>query len=296
MELRHLRYFAAVAEEENVTRAAARLHVSQPPLTRQIHDLEEELGVALFVRTGKSLRLTEAGRVFLDEVRAVLARIEAAVAATRAAAGGETGELNIGYAPSPTAAFLPELLERFHRDFPRTRVTLRDQASPEMLAGLRERTLHAALLMQPPRAAAKGIIFEPLRSHAILVAVPPAHRLARKRHVGVAEVLAEPVVVLARREYPDYHDLLARVLGRAGKRLRIAQECDSGMSVIAAVEAGKGVALAIAGLADTAGRRLRFVPLKPAPPRSIVGVAYRRENLAPALERFVAIARGMRRG
>ncbi|MFO1447482.1 MAG: LysR family transcriptional regulator [Opitutaceae bacterium] len=294
MELRHLRYFVAVAEEENVTRAAARLHVSQPPLTRQIHDLEDELGFALFDRTGKAVRLTDAGRVFLDEVRTVLARIDSAVTAARTVAEGVGGELHVGYAPSPTAGFLPEALRAFQRRAPGVRVTLHDQTSPEMLAGLREGRLHAALIMEPPRAAAPGIVFEPVRSHAMVVAVPPAHRFARKRGLTVADVVREPIVVLARNEYPDYHALLGRVLGRRFKEMRIGAECDSGMSLIAAVEAGKGVAFVVAGLSEIAGRRLRFVALAPPLLRGTVGIAYRPEALTVLARTFLEVVRARR--
>src|SRR5437016_14680553 len=113
MELRHLRYFVAVAEAENVSRAALKLHVSQPGLSRQIRDLEEELGFLLFERSAKSVRLTEAGRVFLTEARAVLQRVEDAVKAARAVAAGGRGELNVGYAPSLTARILPATLRAF---------------------------------------------------------------------------------------------------------------------------------------------------------------------------------------
>src|SRR5262245_55176497 len=113
MELRHFRYFVAVAEEQNVTRAAARLRVSQPPLSRQIRDLEDELGVALFERSAKSVRLTEAGRVFLEEARAVLSRAEEAAQTVKAVAGGKRGELHVGYAPSLTVELLPQALRTF---------------------------------------------------------------------------------------------------------------------------------------------------------------------------------------
>src|SRR5215203_1894116 len=119
MELRHLRYFVAVAEEENVTRAAARLHVSQPPLSRQIRDLEDELGVALFERSAKSLRLAEAGRIFLIEARAVLERADQAAASVKNLGAGLTGELNVGFAPSLAVDILPRALRNLQRDAPK---------------------------------------------------------------------------------------------------------------------------------------------------------------------------------
>src|SRR5437762_37615 len=138
MELRHLRYFIAVAEEENVSRAALKLHVSQPALSRQIRDLEEELGFPLLERSAKSVRLTEAGRVFLPEARAVLQRTEEGVKAARAVAMGGQGELHVGYAPSLTARILPPTLRAFQAGLPGIRVRLHDYSTEEMLAGLRE--------------------------------------------------------------------------------------------------------------------------------------------------------------
>src|SRR5689334_23143937 len=110
MELRHLRYFVAVAEEQNVTRAAARLHVSQPPVSRQIRDLEDELGVPLFERNAHAVRLTEAGIVFLNEARAILRRVEQGVQMVKAVASGTRGELHVGFAPSLTVEILPNAL------------------------------------------------------------------------------------------------------------------------------------------------------------------------------------------
>ena len=126
MELRHLRYFVAVAEAENVTRAATRLHVSQPALSRQIHDLEDEIGFQLFERSAKALRLTAAGKTFLTEARAVLQHAEDAVKKARAAAGGTQGEIHVGYAPSLTVQILPTALRKFQEKFPNARVALHD--------------------------------------------------------------------------------------------------------------------------------------------------------------------------
>src|ERR1041385_7472199 len=153
MELRHLRYFIDVAEEQNVTRAAARLHVSQPPLSRQIRDLEDELGIALFEHRAKAVRLTEAGRVFLTEARAVLQRADDAVQMAKAVAGGKRGEIHVGYAPSLAVELLPRALKYFQESSPDVHVQLQDLSTREMLRGLNEGKLHAALLVQvPPKA------------------------------------------------------------------------------------------------------------------------------------------------
>src|ERR1700742_1756234 len=175
MELRHLRYFVAVAEEENVTRAAAKLRVAQPAVSRQIHDLEEELGLALFERTAKSLHLTDAGKVFLDEARAVLARADEAMKAVRAVAGGERGELRVGYAPSLTVQILPRALRRFQAEHPQVRVALHDLSTEEMLAGLRENRLDLALMVQPTAGQLRGLKFHELARYALCAAVAPTH-------------------------------------------------------------------------------------------------------------------------
>lgn len=179
MELRHLKYFCAVAGEENISRAAARLHVSQPPLSRQIRDLEEELGVDLLERGAKSVRLTPAGRNFAAEARAVLERVESATQAVRAFARGGLREIQIGYAPSLTVELLPQALREFQTRAPDVRVRLHDLASEEMLDGLRGGTLHAALTIQPPPKCLGALVFEELRKYAVRVAVHPAHPLAR---------------------------------------------------------------------------------------------------------------------
>src|ERR1700679_3506955 len=126
MELRHLRYYVAVAEEENVSRAALKLHVSQPGLSRQIRDLEDEIGFQLFERSAKALRLTAAGKIFLTEARAVLQRAEDAVKKARAAIGGTQGEIHVGYAPSLTVQILPLMLRAFQGEFPHVRVSLHE--------------------------------------------------------------------------------------------------------------------------------------------------------------------------
>jgi DNA-binding transcriptional LysR family regulator len=290
MELRHLRYFVAVAEEQNVTRAAARLNVSQPPLSRQIRDLEEELGVELLARRANSMQLTEAGRIFLGEARAVLERAAEAVQAVRTAGAG--GELNLGYSPSPTATILPEVLRAFRARAPRVRVNLHDLKPLATLAGLRDGSLQAALMVDPGRHLRPGLEFLPLIALPVVVAVSPRHPLAGRKRVGLDEIVTEPIVAYSRRDYPDYHEVLQRVVGAAhARRLNIVEECDGGMSLAAAVAAGRGVAFS-ASLAHLAGNRLRYLAIAPPLAPTRVGVVFKRtRELPPLVSQFVEVAR-----
>src|SRR6266568_5804707 len=204
MELRHLRYFVAVAEEQNVTRAAARLHVSQPPISRQIRDLEDELGIALFNREAKTVRLTEAGRVFLTEARIILQRADDAVQMAKAVAGGKHGEIHVGYAPSLTVELLPQALKYFRESNPGVRVQLHDLSTREMLRGLRDAKLQVALLIQVSAKVLTGLVFEELHRYAVCVAVHPSHPLARARKVGLEQVANERLIAYTLADYPEY--------------------------------------------------------------------------------------------
>ena len=288
MELRHLRYFAAVASEENVTRAAAKLHVSQPAVSRQIHDLEEELGVLLLERRAQSVHLTEAGRVFLGEARAVLQRAEEAVKSARAAAGGECGELQVGYAPSLTVQILPQALRLFQKDFPRVRVLLHDLSTGEMLAKLRAGEIHLALVVRPERAQMRGLVYQELASYPMCAAVAPKHPLASSRTLSLARVAREPLIAYSRRDYPEYHEGLKKLFAKAGGKLRIAEEHDGVTGLIAAVEAGHGIALVPSCLSCMAGPRLKLLPLTPGSPPISVGAARRAGDVSALAQHFIA--------
>src|SRR5436190_10950955 len=226
MELRHLRYFIGVAEEENVSRAALKLHVSQPALSRQIRDLEDELGFLLLERSAKSVRLTEAGRVFLIEARAVLQRAEDAVKAARAIATGGRGELHVGYAPSLTVRILPPALRAFQAELPNVRVRLHDLSTEAMLAGLRAAQLQIAFVVRLTPALLRGLRFEELARDAICLAVAPKHPLAGRRTVTLAEAAREPLITYSRKDYPDAHENLAALFANMKIKPAIEEEHD----------------------------------------------------------------------
>ena len=294
MELRHLRYFVAVAEAENVSRAALKLHVSQPGLSRQVRDLEDELGFKLLERTAKSVRLTDAGRVFLTEAREVLQRADAAIAKAQAVATDGRGELQVGYAPSPTVRILPPTLRAFQAERPKVRIRLHDLTTEEMVAYLCDGKLDIAILVRPTRKLLRGLRFEELARDGICLAVAPKHPLARRRSVTRADIAAEPLVVFSRKDYPDYHELLADVFAGTKLKIRIAEEHDSGTSLIAAVEAGAGVAISAASLTCTAGPRLKVIPIVPSPTPLIIGAAWRTKDLSPTGQTFLDCAKKSR--
>ena len=291
MELRHLRYFIGVAEEENVSRAALKLHVSQPALSRQIRDLEDELGFLLLERSAKSVRLTEAGRAFLTEARAVLQRAEEAVKAARAIATGARDELHIGYAPSLTARILPATLRAFQAELPHVRVRLHDYSTEEMLAGLREGKLQIAFIVRLTPAMLRGLQFQELIRDLLCLAVAPKHPLAGRRSVTLAEAAREPLISYSRKDYPDAHEMLAAVFAGIKIKPRIVEEHDSVSSLIAAVEAGSGVAVAPQSLTCTAGPRLKLIPFSPAPEPLVVGAAWSNGGLNAIAEQFLKCAK-----
>ena len=287
MELRHLRYFTAVAEEQNVTRAAARLHVSQPPLSRQIRDLEEELGVELFKRTAKSLELTEAGKIFLNEARAVLLRSDEAVQAVRAVAKGAGGQVRVGYAPSLSVEILPKALKLFEQENPGTRVALHDCSTEECGRMLLDRKLDVALSVKLAGRPWRGVIFEKLASYPLCCAMAASHPLATKRTMPARQIKDERLIGYSRDEYPEYHAWLRLTFKPFGFDPVVAEEHDSVTSLIAAVEAGRGVAIAPLSLRCLAGPRLKLLPIHPALPPLIMGVMYL-PPISKSGERFVA--------
>jgi len=296
MELRHLRYFIAAAEEENVSRAALKLRVSQPGISRQIKDLEDEIGFQLFERSAKSLKLTEAGKFFLTEAKSILQRADDAVKNARAVAGGTNGEINVGYAPSLTVQILPQALRAFQEKFPGVRVALHDLSTEEMLSQIGEKKLQVALTVRPPAKLLRGLNIEELAHYTICVAVAPKHPLAKSKSISLEQISREPLLGYSRKDYPEYHEMLEKLFASIGRKPRIVGEHDGVTSIVAAVEAGHGFALVPSCVAcmvggSPQGPRLKLIPLKPALPAIPVVAIWRKESETELIEEFIAAAR-----
>ena len=292
MELRHLRYFVAVAEALNFTKASARLRVAQPALSRQMTDLEDEIGVDLMKRSPRGVTLTAEGKLFLDEVRELLKRADESVEKVRALARGECGELHVGYAPSPTVEILPPALAAYQKAFPRVRVLLHDLSEQELVDGLQNGTLELAMMPGGAGLQSGGLEFEALRSYPICVALAPTHRFARLKSITLEQVAAEPLIGFRRKDYPEYYVGLDRIFGPLGIKPRVAVECDSASSLITEVETGGGIAVASPVLKHVSGKRLLYRPLAGVELVVSVGIARAKNgDLTPAGEKFCEILR-----
>ena len=292
MELRHLRYFLAVAEALNFTKAAALLRIAQPALSRRVQDLEDEIGVDLLKRSPRGVVLTAEGKLFLDKTRHILKLADESVEQVRALARGEEGELHMGYAPAPTVEILPPALAAFQKAFPRVRVLLHDFSEQELIDGLRNGRLELALMPRGAGPQSIGLEFETLRSYPICVAVAPKHRFARLKTITLEMVAAEPMIGFNRKDYPEYYVGLDRLFEPLGIKPRIVVECDSSSSLITEIETGRGVAIASPVLRHASGKRLLYRPLTGTKEVLSVGIARAiKGDVTPAGEKFCEILR-----
>jgi len=292
MELRHLRYFLAVGEVLNFTKAAARLHVAQPALSRQVRDLEEEIGVDLVRRSPRGLMLTAEGKLFLEEVRELLKHADQSVERVRALARGEYGELHIGYIPIPTVEILPPALEAFRKSVPHVKPVLHNLPTDELIAELRNATLELAIMVQPIGEQTAGIEFEALRSYVWCVALNASHPFARLKSIPLKKVAEEPLVALRRKKYSEYYRVLERIFAPVSTKPNIVAECDSESSLVLEVEAGRGIALVTTILKLMNGKRLLYRPLTATTEAQSVGIARATKGDAtPAGEKFCRLLR-----
>lgn len=285
-----MRYFVAVADCLNFTQAAQRLRVAQPALSRQIRDLEDEIGSPLFSRDSRRVSLTDAGRAFLVGAQTVLRAADDALEAARAAASGVCGTLHVGYAPSPTVEILPRLLHAGQNAFPNVRVQLHDLSSGQMIEQLRGGQLDVALMPLPPGGnPPAGIGFQELASYATCVAMRPDHPLAGAATVSLDDLARFGFAAYCEAEYPEYHAWLRRMFGGATGP-RIEREHDSAMSLIADLGGSDRVAMVPSSVSFLSGSRLVLREIDPPVAPIIVGAFYPPDQDAQSLaRRFVRL-------
>jgi DNA-binding transcriptional LysR family regulator len=261
-------------------------------LSRQIRDLEDEMGVQLLERTAKSVRLTDAGRAFLDEARAILKRTDDAVGKVRAIAGKGETELHIGDWPLATGRIMPALLRAYQKAMPNVKVKVHDWPVEKNIAEVREGRLQLAIILPPLKAnALDELRFEPLFTGRVCLAVSCDHPFAARRSVSLADAAREPFVGLTREDYPRYLEYLNAIFVRVNDKPRLVEEQDGWSGVFSSVSAGVGVALTSDAFNYAFDDRIKLVRLTPEPKRVAVGIITRKGKLGPAAAKFCECAK-----
>lgn len=287
MDLRQLKYFIAVAEERSFSRAALRLHISQPPLSTQVKALEDDLGVRLLDRTNRGVAVTAAGQVFLDEVRAVLARLERGKENARNAGRGEIGTLSIGFVSIVDYGILPPALKAFRSLYPGVEVHLHELTTDAQVRELRAARLDLGIGLGP--VDAPDLLFEPLMQEPLVLAAPTRHRLIRHREVVDLKSLArESFIVPPRDVAPGLYDLIISRCRTAGFAPRITQQARQMQTVVSLVACEMGFALVPASVHNLRRRGVQYRGLRGPAAMVELGVLRSRDADEPLSRNFVA--------
>jgi DNA-binding transcriptional LysR family regulator len=295
MDLRHLRYFVAVAEEGHMTRAAERLGIQQPPLSQQIRALESELQVQLFRRKARGVELTQPGQALLAEAHAILQQVEHAVAAARRTARGEAGRVGLGFTSSASFhPLVPRLIREYREAHPLVGLTLEESGTGELVDALRAERLDAAFV-RSPIGSAPGIAVHAVLEEAMVAALPAAHALAARAAAKALalEALAVETFILYRRPLgPGLYDAIIAACQRAGFSPTIGQEAPRMLATLSLVAAGLGVTLVPASMRWLRVHGVAYRSLDPAAGLvAPLNLAYRRTESSAAAQRFIALVR-----
>lgn len=288
MELRHLRYFIAVAEELHFGRAAARLHIAQPPLSRQIRQLEEELEVELLDRTKRRIELTAAGRTFLTEAKRVLAQSERAVRAAQSTGRGEMGPLALGFVPSAGLDVLPRALRLCRARLPQLELELHPMTRCQQIDALRSGRIQIGLVLLPFEDAPLAI--EPLRREALVAVLPEGHRLARRERLKMLDLRTEAVISFPRPPRGRDH-IIVSACRQAGFEPQMSYATDRIETNLALVAAGLGVSLLPASVRNLRRVGVVYRSLVPPAPEVEIAAAYPREGASASALAFLAVLR-----
>lgn len=290
MDLKQMRYFLAVAEERNFTRAAERLHMAQPPLTRQIQALEEDIGAPLFVRTPRGVSLTEAGQALLDEVPNLLALAQRAKERAVLASEGQSGRLDVGIFGSGVLDVIPRILAKFHADRPEVRIVLHSLSKHEQVEALRERRISVGFnRLVPPD---DDLVVEEVLRESMTVALPARHALAGQRTVSIPDLSEQPLILYPRLPVAGLAQQVMQAFHREKSVLRIEQEVEDVLTAVALVAGGFGVCVTAGSTASLQLPGVVYRPLVSKHLREIeLSCLYRRSDESPVLAAFIAVVR-----
>jgi DNA-binding transcriptional LysR family regulator len=294
MELRHLRYFVAVADELSFTKAAKKLRLAQPSLTRQVRNLEDEIGVRLLDRSNNRVALTEEGRRFLFDSKKLLAMAAESVAAVQRMNHAETSQLNIGYVANVHYGLLPATLGAFRKLCPRVALNLFDMTTAEQFEALDARKIDLGFVGLPPAFSGHDLRSECVAHDTILVALPARHPLVKKPKLKLADLASQFFIGKSSKTHPGTREWLLETCQRAGFAAKILQEADTEPTVIRFVADGLGVALMPEQIAALPHEGVIFRPLSP-PLRRESTISWRADNPSKPLQDYIQIVKDLSR-
>ncbi len=286
MELRHLRYFVAVAQELHFGRAAARLGLAQPPLSQQIKALEIETGVTLLERTKRRVELTAAGEIFFQEARKILAMTDRAVLAARRTARGEVGKLVVGFVSSTVYGKATSIFRIMQEEYPDISLLLQDLSSVEQVEAIKAYRLDVALV-RPPVETGELHQMRTIWREPLIVALPRRHRLAGQKRIAASELAGESFLLV---DAPGFRDQLVRICALAGFSPRIVQQARSTPTIVNLVAAGIGISIVPASLRNLHRQGVTYRSFEPPAPTIELAVLWRKNDPSPALRSFLQIA------
>jgi LysR family hca operon transcriptional activator len=291
IELRHLRYFVAVAEELNITKAAARLHTVQPSLGRQIYQLEEFVGVPLLLREGHRLALTEAGRIMLGESRRILHELELIIEQLQREANMTAGRITVGFFPGGELRVFPQLLPYLRSNYPDIELVLRSLKASEQLAALRNRTMDAGFLRGPIEDEPQ-ITYETVFTDEIMAFLPAKHPLAKEHHISLRKFAQVPMVELSSLEAPAFNQFVVSLGEEVGIKFRCVLKTESTFATLSAVGAGIGCCLLPSYLEQLMPSTIVARRLNRTPPTTIdLLLVYRKDDTRHNLMVFLSAVR-----
>ncbi|WP_156917662.1 LysR family transcriptional regulator [Salinarimonas rosea] len=288
IEVRHLRYFRAVAEDLHFGRAAERLRIAQPALSRQIQNLERELGVVLLARTQRSVALTPAGALFLERTQRILDELIKCVADARRVQAGEYGHLTVGFIHSSTYGLLPAILERFRHLYPEVELELHEMTVADQIGALPRRQIDVGLLRPPvgdPEIKVQTILEE-----RFLLAVPSKHALAAERVISLQRLARESFILFSRQQSPLFHSRILSMCERVGFVPHVVQHATQIHTIVGLVGAGMGIALVPETASNLRISSVNFLEIAESPQPVEIALAWRMDKETPALRSFRQVA------
>ncbi|WP_310418383.1 LysR family transcriptional regulator [Chamaesiphon sp. OTE_8_metabat_110] len=294
MELRHLRYFKTVATELHFGKAAEKLHISQPPLTKQIQNLEAELEFKLFIRTNRSVALTPAGQAFLIEVNQILQQLDRAIDIGRKTSRGELGKISIGFVGSATYNILPVMLQQFRDRYPNVQIELHELTTDRQLIWLREGRIDIGSIRPPiiDRDFVTQVVFQ----ESFVIALPTNHHLAALDEIDLTLLATEPFILFPRELAPGLYDPIISICQAAGFSPQVVQECIQMQTIVSLVSANLGISILPASIQEAQRQGVIYKPIR-SQTTSIdklakIALVWRIGDRSPIVNRFLEVVLG----